>query len=200
MSQILKIGIFVTICLAVLGFLVFKVDDFRLFGEKGQTLEVLFDSVAGLNEKSPVRVAGVAVGQVEALGLEGNRAKVTLVLDRPLQLTRGTQTKIANAGILGDKYVEIIPGPSEAEPLDLSQPLVGHTPVTFDQALARFDSLGQSLQELSGDVSSRGDLGSSIRRLLDNLEATSADIRLLVGSNRDQVTSTVGNFERFSET
>ncbi len=200
MSQALKVGSFVVICLLILGYLIFKVDDLPFFGGEGQTVDVLFDSVAGLNVKAPVRVAGVSVGRVEALGLEGRRARVTLLLEEPITLTRGTVARISNAGILGDKFVELVPGPADGGLLDEGILLEGETPVTFDEALARFDSLGQSLQELTGDVSSRGDLGGSIRRLLDNLEATSADIRLLVSSNRSQVDSTVANFERFSGT
>lgn len=200
MSQALKVGVFVAVCLALLAYLVFRVDDLRLWGDPGQQVEVLFDSVAGLNMKAPVRVAGVSVGRVEGLSLEGRRAKVTLLLDKPVAMTEGTVARIANSGILGDKYVELIPGPPTAPPIPDGRTLEGHTPVTFDEALARFDNLGQSLQQLTGDVSSQGDLGGSIRRLLDNLEATSADIRLLVTTNRDQVDSTVANFERFSRT
>ncbi|MEM1201649.1 MAG: MlaD family protein [Acidobacteriota bacterium] len=200
MPQTLKVGLFVSLCLAVLGFLIFRVEDWNPLGGESQSLEVVFDSVAGLNDKAPVRVAGVRVGQVDGIGLEGRRARVRLRLEQPVQLTEGTFATLANAGILGDKYVELVPGPSSAPALPAGTLLEGETPVSFDEALERFDSLGQSLQELSGDVSSRGDLGSSIRRLLDNLEATSADIRSLVAANRGQVDSTVANFERFSGT
>lgn len=200
MSQAVKVGLFVTLCLVVLAVLVLRVEDLKLFGEKGQTLEVAFDSVTGLNDKAPVRVAGVRVGQVEEIRLEGRRARVSLLLEQSVELGAGATALIANSGILGDKYVELIPGPVGGGPLAPGTVLEGQTPVTFDQALERFDSLGQSLQRLSGDVSSQGDLGSSIRRLLDNLEATSADIRLLVSDNREQVGATLANFERFSNT
>ena len=198
--QAIKVGLFVTVCLAVLGFLIFQVEDLRLFGPEGQRIDVLFDSVAGLADRAPVRVAGVEVGSVEAIALDGGRARVTLLLDQPLDLGEGTVAAVTNAGILGDKVIEILPGPTGAPPLAADAVLEGRTPVSFDQALERFDDLGKSLQRLSGDVSSQGDLGASIRRLLDNLEATSADIRLLVASNKDQVGSTLGNFENFSAT
>ena len=199
MSQALKVGVFVAVCLVVLGVLVFKVEDLRWFGEEGRRLDVVFDSVAGLNDKAPVRVAGVRVGTVESIGLLGRRARVTLLLDQPVELTAGSTARISNAGILGDKYIELVPGPIGGASLSPDEPLEGETPVTFDQALQRFDSLGQSLQQITGDVSAQGDLGATIRRLLANLEATSSDIRLLVSSNREQVGATVGNFERFSE-
>lgn len=199
MSQAIKVGIFVTLCLVVLAVLIFKVEDLRWFADDGQRIDVLFDSVAGLNEKAPVRVAGVRVGTVEAIGLEGRQAKITLLLESSLDLPEGSVARIANAGILGDKYVELVPGPVGGSPLAADATLRGETPVTFDQALERFDALGQSLQQITGDVSAQGDLGTTIRRLLDNLEATSADIRQLVSTNRDQVGATVDNFERFSD-
>ena len=197
MSQTIQVGIFVTLCLVILGVLIFNVEDLNPFAEPGEVREVLFDSVAGLNEKAPVRVAGVKVGLVDRIGLEGRRAKVTLLLDEPLQLSDDTIARVANAGILGDKYIELVPGTSST-PLPADQSIPGETPVTFDQALERFDALGQSLQQITGDVSAQGDLGTTIRRLLDNLEATSADIRSLVASNKDQVGATVGNVERIS--
>ena len=200
MSQAVKVGIFVTLCLVVLGYLIFQVEDLNPFGAEGRRVDVVFDSVAGLNEKSAVRVAGVRVGTVESMGLDGNRARVTLLLDESLDLSQGATAAIISSGLLGDKYIELSPGPAGAPALAADTVLEGATPITFDKALERFDSLGKSLQELSGDVSTRGDLGGSIRRLLDNLEATSADIRELVATNRGQVNSTLANFERFSVT
>lgn len=200
MSQTVKVGVFVTLCLVVLGYLIFQVEDLNPFAPEGKRVDVLFDSVAGLGEKSPVRVAGVRVGTVDSIGLDGNRARVTLLLDEDLQLSEASTAAIVSVGLLGDKYIELSPGPLQAPALPAEAILEGTTPITLDMALERFDSLGQSLQELSGDVSTRGDLGSSIRRLLDNLEATSADIRELVATNRGQVDSTMANFERFSAT
>ncbi|MEO1083055.1 MAG: MlaD family protein [Acidobacteriota bacterium] len=199
MSQALRVGVFVSLCLAVIGYLVFQIEDFRFFGEEGQRIDVVFDSVAGLNEKAPVRVAGVRVGTVDGVALDGRRARVTLLIDTPLTLTEGSRAAIANAGILGDKYVELIPGPAGAPALAGEVLLSGSTPVSFDEALGRFDKLGQSLTEVTGDISAQGDLGQTIRRLLENLEATSADIRALVSANRNQVDSTVANFQTFSE-
>lgn len=200
MGQAIKVGVFVLICLVILGFLIFKIEDWQLFGPEGRRIEVMFDSVAGLNAKSPVRVAGVRVGTVEAIELEGRRARVKLLLEQPVDLPEGSRATVTNAGILGDKYVELIPGEAGRPLLPDPIRLEGTSPITLDTALARFDQLGQSLQTLTGDISKQGDLGQTIRRLLDNLEATSADIRSLVATNRGQVDQTLANFERFSGT
>lgn len=200
MSQAIKVGFFVLFCLVVFGFLLFRIEDFRLFGPEGQRVDVLFDSVSGLNAKAPVRVAGVKIGTVEKIALDGRRARVSLLLDQNVELNAGSRAAVTNAGILGDKFVELIPGPAGGPKLAAGSVLEGTSPITFDAALARFDQLGASLQQLTGDISAQGDMGASIRRLLDNLEATSADIRLLVSTNRGQVDQTLANFERFSRT
>ena len=199
MSAVIKVGIFVTLCLVVLGYLILKVEDLTVFGAADHHVAAEFDSVVGLDDKAPVRVAGVRVGRVDGIGLHNNRALVHILLEQPLTLTEGSRAAIANAGILGDKYVELIPGPPTAPPLPPDAILPGTTPVTFDQALGQLSELGGSLQQLTGSLVQQ-DTGAVIGRLLANLEATSADIRALVAANRDQVTATVSNFERFSGT
>ena len=65
MTTALKVGIFATLCLVILGFLILKVEDLSLFGRKGRIVEASFESIAGLDDKASVRVAGVRVGQVD---------------------------------------------------------------------------------------------------------------------------------------
>ena len=65
MSSAAKVGIFMLIILAVLGYFILKIEDVRVSREGGaRKVEAVFDSVAGLDNKSPVRVAGVRVGKV----------------------------------------------------------------------------------------------------------------------------------------
>src|SRR5918996_6539392 len=117
MAQALKVGIFATICLVILAVLVWKIEDLNPFGTKGQRIDATFDSVAGLDEKASVRVAGVRVGRVDGVGLEGRKARVTLLLEKPVDMPQGTFARVANLGLLGEKYIEIIPGPAGGPPL-----------------------------------------------------------------------------------
>src|ERR1700760_999426 len=126
MKSLAKVGVFATLCLIVLAVLIWKIEDFR-FGVKGQRLHAIFDSIAGLDDKESVRIAGVRVGEVNGVGLQGTKARVTLVLDKPIPLTVGTTARIANLGLLGEKYVEIIPGPPNAPPLPPGTTLIGST-------------------------------------------------------------------------
>ena len=72
-----------------------------------------------------------------------------LLLEQPVPLTRGATARIANLGLLGDKYVEIVPGPPAAPALPEGAVLQGTSPVTFDEAMAKLDSIGSSIEKVA---------------------------------------------------
>jgi phospholipid/cholesterol/gamma-HCH transport system substrate-binding protein len=200
MSQAIKVGIFSTLALVVAAYLILRIEDLNPFAESQTRIDAVFDSVAGLDDKASVRVAGVRIGRVDGIALDGRKARVTLVLEQPVALTEGSRARIANMGLLGDKYVELVPGPSGAPPLAEGTVLVGKTPVSFDDAMAKFEDIGTSIQQVTGSLSGKGDQDTPLARLISNLEATTAEIRILVATNREQVSGTVRNFESFSAT
>lgn len=195
MSQAVKVGVFAFIALAVLGYFVLKIEDVDLFGDEGTELAAVFDSVAGLDDKATIRIAGVRVGQVDGVTLEGRRARVGLSIDPEIVLTEGTRARIASLGLLGENYVEIEPGPPGAPPLPPGSVIPGESPLTIDDALGQLASVGESVQQITGAVA--GELGSSggLTSLIDDMAATAQGIRRLVDSNAAQVNATVGHFE-----
>jgi phospholipid/cholesterol/gamma-HCH transport system substrate-binding protein len=196
MSQAIKVGLFALVVLLVLGALVLRIEDVNLFGGPEGSVIALFDSVAGLDDKATVRIAGVRVGRVDGIGLEDRRARVRIALETPVTLTEGAFARIANLGLLGEKYIELEPGPEGGEPLPEGAVIPGVTPPSFDDALAKLNDLGDSFSEGLGGIGADGSLG----RLIGNLEEVSADIRDLVRANRGQVDATMANVARLTDT
>jgi phospholipid/cholesterol/gamma-HCH transport system substrate-binding protein len=199
MKSLVKVGVFATLCLIILGVLIWKIEDLNPFGKKGQRLHAVFSSVAGLDDKASVRIAGVRVGHVDGLGLDGSRAKVTMLMERQIPLTVGTTARIANLGLLGEKYVELVPGPPNAAPLSDDAVLVGTTPPSLDDAMAKINDIGASIQKVTGQLST-SDVGSGLNRLLADIQLTSTEIRLLVAENRASVGSSVRNIDALTAT
>ncbi|HEY4592332.1 MAG TPA: MlaD family protein, partial [Thermoanaerobaculia bacterium] len=199
MKSLVKVGIFASICLVVLAILIWKVEDLNPFGVKGQRLNAVFDSIAGLDDKASVRIAGVRVGQVDAVGLQGTRARVGLSLDKPIPLTVGTTARIASLGLLGEKYVEIIPGPPGAPPLPPDSVLIGTTPPSIDDAMAKLTDIGSSIQKVTGALAG-SDVAGGISRVLADIQLTSAELRALVAENRANVGSSVRNIDALTAT
>lgn len=200
MSQAIKVGVFAVIVLVALAVMIMRIEDIDFSRGEEQRVAAVFDSVAGLDDKAAVRVAGVRVGRVDGIDLEGRRARVTLLLEQSVELPAGSRAAIASTGLLGDKYIELIPGPAGAPPLPPDTVLPGETPVTFDQAMERLNAVGENIERLTGSLAGAPGEENQISRLLANLEAVSADVRDLLASNRDEVTATLANFEQASAT
>lgn len=79
--------------------------------DRGYEVTALFNRVDGLAPGSPVWLAGLKVGEVADLELDGDlRAMVTLRLDPDVQLPRDTAASVRTRGVLGEKYISLEPG------------------------------------------------------------------------------------------
>src|SRR5687767_6469940 len=107
MNSAAKVGAFMLLALAIAAFFILRIEDMELGGSEGRKVDVIFDSVAGLEKKSGVRVAGVRVGKVADIRLrDDGRARVTLELEEGVKLRQGAHARIASLGMLGKKYIE----------------------------------------------------------------------------------------------
>lgn len=111
--------------LAFTYFLVFRVD---LGGSVRVT--VRFDSVGTIQPGSPVRQSGVKVGTVSKVVLapEGRgRVDVELSLYQGLTVRTKDRVSIVTAGLLGDQFIDIVPGDEGAPVADPNAPMPGHS-------------------------------------------------------------------------
>lgn len=78
----------------------------------GYEVGARFFKVGGLSKGSDVRVSGIKVGTVldTRLDKETFDAVITMSIDAGIKLPSDTQATIASSGMLGDKYVMLIPG------------------------------------------------------------------------------------------
>ncbi len=110
-----KVGLLVIVGSVILLVMTFAVGKYQFGAKKGYLLQATFDSVAGLDAKSAVRMAGVKIGVVEKIELENSRAKVIMRIDPDVQIQRGSEAMIKTMGLLGEKYVEFVPQKSVAQ-------------------------------------------------------------------------------------
>jgi phospholipid/cholesterol/gamma-HCH transport system substrate-binding protein len=107
------VGFFVLLGMAGLVFLAMKAANLgSVGGGDTYTLSAAFDNIGGLKVRAPVRTAGVTVGRVTRIALDGKTFKgvVTMEVERGYQFPKDTAAKILTAGLLGDQYVGLEPG------------------------------------------------------------------------------------------
>jgi phospholipid/cholesterol/gamma-HCH transport system substrate-binding protein len=109
----LWVGIFVAIGLGAIVFLALKVGNLlTLDRAPGYRLEARFDNIGGLKLRAPVKAAGVVVGRVESVRLDGKtyEAVSTLRIDRQYEFTKDTIASINTSGLLGEVYIGLDAG------------------------------------------------------------------------------------------
>jgi phospholipid/cholesterol/gamma-HCH transport system substrate-binding protein len=93
-------------------FLVFAYSIADLKAVTGYEVKATFLKVGGLERGSDVRISGIDVGTVTAqtLNPETFQAQVTMSIKPDVVLPTDTEATIVSDGLLGGKYVNIVPG------------------------------------------------------------------------------------------
>ena len=71
-----------------------------------------FGNVGGVSKGTEIKISGMTIGKVSAIELDRKTYKVKLKLSIKDDITFSSDSsiKIRNSGLLGDKYLEIVPG------------------------------------------------------------------------------------------
>jgi phospholipid/cholesterol/gamma-HCH transport system substrate-binding protein len=109
----IAVGLFVVIGLACVAYLTLRLGHVSLFSAGGYTVQAEFESASGLTDGAAVEIAGVVVGRVDRIVLDKNRALVSLRLQPGIQVQDDAIVSIRTKGLMGEKYVRILPGGSD---------------------------------------------------------------------------------------
>jgi len=204
MTPAARIGLFMLAGMLILGVFIIKIEDIPV-GERGDRLEVTarFSSVAGLDRKAAVRIAGVRVGKVEAVDLDGSEALLYLSLNPQVRLHEGAWAQITSLGMLGDKYIEILPGDPTAPLLSSGAELGGTNTPSFDDVMRVATEIGADVKEVTEAL--RGSIGGprgevALEEIVANIRDLTASLKVLIAENQVNVNQTTENFKDFSAT
>ena len=186
----LKVGLFVLLALCALTLLVVKAGDFYL--KPGYTLRFIFDSVSGVDKGTPVCLAGVPVGEVKDIRVirtAENRSQVELLawVERGAFIEEDAKVRINALGLLGEKYIEILPGSQGAATLSDGSLLNGKSPIGMetlteagDRLIRKMETAMDSVNTVVGDERFRTDVRNTFgnaSQVSGNLVEISADLK-----------------------
>ncbi len=109
----IAVGIFVFCGILCLGYISVKLGKVNLLGDHYYPVNAVFSTVKGLKKDTSVEIAGVEVGRVDNIKLVNYEAIVTLRIRDDVELQEDAIASIRTKGLMGEKYVEIVPGGSD---------------------------------------------------------------------------------------
>lgn len=107
------VGLFVLVGIAALAWLSVRLGKLEIVGGDYVPVRAEFASVAGLKNGASVEIAGVEIGKVDAIVLDGNKADVRMKIRRGIGLGDDTVASVRTMGLIGDKYISLSPGASD---------------------------------------------------------------------------------------
>lgn len=111
LSNHAKVGVFTLICLVALSVLIVWKSEILMIKE-GYKLIGSFNNIEGLTIGSEVRYRGLRVGKVMDLDAGPEEIRLSAVINSKIKFPSDSVLRVSYDGIVGLKYLEIVPGKS----------------------------------------------------------------------------------------
>lgn len=188
----LKVGLFIAAAAILLVALVLMLGNFSLGG--GYVVYVDYDFSGNIQPGAPVKISGIKVGKVEEVRFMGGqldetgtrRVQVRLVVwlqNRAREtLRQDAEFFISTRGVLGEQYLEIVPGDDyDRPPIEPDSVLIGSNPPRIDLLMSRLYEVLEVVSQVLHEERER------IRTLLASSASAVDELNRLLVDNREAI-------------
>ncbi len=172
------VGLFILIALGIFFYMTFFLGVFRLDRLQYRSYTVYFKDVSGLEKKGEVKIAGVKVGWIEGVELvrdDPYQAKARIMIHKKYILRSDANAIVRQDGLLGSKYLELLPGdpllPALSPDQSLGEP--GRPPASVDEILYKVQDIAQNVQDVTNTLQENfgGQQGrEQVKTMFNNLQ------------------------------
>jgi phospholipid/cholesterol/gamma-HCH transport system substrate-binding protein len=166
-----------------------------------------FEDATGLTWKSRVQIAGIQIGEVERIGLEGNRARLYLRIKKEIDLRQDAcLTKRFPSTLLPDALLEVAPGSTKTP--SLREKPAAERDVTCVNEGASVAKLIDSMSKIATDIQGVtkelqglvvGNQGS-IKQIIENISRITARLDETTESGQAKISAILDNTQSFTRT
>ena len=181
----LKVGVFVFMGFVILTAFILSMKDFKSM-TAGYEVNFIFNFANGVKIGAPVRFAGVDVGEIKEINFvttaDGPKPKVRIVgsVKKEIKVPVDSTVWVNTLGLLGEKYIEIMPGKDYSNVLLAKQTLVGVDPIPMQEVSVLARDIGKHLDEsLVRIINKEGTVGKLLYddKIYNELDAMITDLR-----------------------
>jgi phospholipid/cholesterol/gamma-HCH transport system substrate-binding protein len=179
MNGEMKVGLFVLAGAVLFGMALFLLGDYSF--KTYYPVYAEFSDVAGLPDKSVVKLSGVEVGKIKRIYLKDNKVIVQLAILEEVKIYRGAKFSVGSTSVIGSKFLQIDQGAPALGLIMAGDTVQGEETVPLEKAVAKaLDSIQGLAKDLRGD----GKTAESLQDILDNLRGITANINEMVANGQ----------------
>ncbi|MBM3243675.1 MAG: MCE family protein [Candidatus Omnitrophica bacterium] len=181
----LKLGIFVFIGLVIFAVFILSVGGIRTWAS-GYHVNFLFSFSNGVRQGAPVRFAGMDVGEVTGIKYffdekeQKTKIRVKCWVPNDIKIPSDSVILVNTLGLLGEKYIEIMPGVDYKSLLKPESEMVAEDPISMSDVLKSAKSIVDSLDTgVNRILNKEGTVGKILYddELYQQLDALITDLR-----------------------
>ena len=213
-STEIKVGIFVLVCLIVIAGMIIRFGKYTRLAEKTYDITVVFPNVGGIVKEASVLYGGITVGKVRDITLDQEgllKVRVKLSIYEGVKIRKDARFVVNQSGLLGDRYIDIIPTSATAELIKPGEVVEGATSVDLSEAIrsvvdvlkqaaGTIDRVDKAIARIDETVLSRPSLDhistamANVDSATSNTVALTLSLRSVVEDNRVKVNDALDKF------
>ncbi|MBK8173647.1 MAG: MCE family protein [Sandaracinaceae bacterium] len=199
-----KVGLLVLIAVGA-SYGVYRLVDEQAGGSgDGYQVHAIFNDASGLVKKSRVVIAGIQVGYIDDIRLQGEHARVDIHIDSNVELFRDAMVAKRSVSILGESVLAISPG-TRSQPRIHGGAEIAIQPETpgTDAILANVARISESVLAVTRQIErtfGTDEAGQQMRVALSSLSQALESINRTIAENEHVIAAALRNVESITET
>ncbi|MFA7008225.1 MAG: MlaD family protein [Elusimicrobiales bacterium] len=179
MNDETKVGIFVLAGLALFGTAIFLLGDYSFQTYYPVTVE--FQDVAGLPDKSVVKLAGVEVGKIKKIYLKNDLVRVRIAVLEGVKIYKNSKFLVGSTSLIGSKYLQIDQGDASSGVIEAGEMVKGSNILPIDRAMAK---AVEDIQGLVSELRGNGSLAKNLNGVLSNLKEVTSNLNEFISATQ----------------
>lgn len=176
-----KVGLFFLFALIILAVIIELVEDWDPF-RKQYAYHTHFSSSVGLKVGDPVRMAGVEVGKIEKIGIDGLQVRVDFVVNEETEIRTDSIASVRQLNLLGGQFLGLGFGTASNDILPPESKVISVEGTNIDQLITNLDRNQRQLFTKIDSIVTKIDNGEGLVGMLLTDTELSHDIKNAVES------------------
>jgi len=200
-STAAKVGAF-TIVLTVAAVAIYRFVSYRAGDEDGYVVYALMNDAQGVAKHSQVKMAGIPVGNIRSIKLEGGKARIDIAIDRDVALYDDASVAKITSSLLGEYYLGLAAGTEGKRQLeDGDQIKYVIEATTTDDIMKDVSAIAKDVKKVTGSLANTvgTDTGEEqIKETLENLRQITENLNKITTENRQSIKNILTNVENIT--
>lgn len=196
-----KVGVFAVVT-AVAGFFIYSFASKSGGSGSGYRVYALMQDASGLAKHSHVRVAGIPVGSIDSIKLQGYQARIDIRINDDVKLYEDATVSRVASSLLGEYFLAITPGTEGRRQLKEGDRIqVGMEGITTDEIMRQVSDIAKDVKKVTTALAESvgSDQGKeNLKSTLENLAQVTEALNETVRENRQSVRNILNNVERIT--